>query len=126
MMKICFVIIAAWTGAFALVPTELAQAAYPGSDWSKSADVSVEIGANNHARDPIYHQLQMSFRTEVRKFEFPNGIIVNQTGTRNGKPNYHHSESHTADVRNRHGCHDSAGICTRWNKVHPRRHRPRP
>ena len=128
MMKIRFAVIAACTGTFALVQSELAQAAYPGFDVSKWVEASAEVGmeADNYARDPVYHPSKISFRTEVRKFDFPYGIILDQTSSRNSKRNYHHSQSYPVDVRNRHSCHNSAGICTPWNKVHPRRHRHHP
>jgi hypothetical protein len=127
MMKIRFAVIAAWTGTFALAQTDLAQATHPGSDVPKRVEVNAEVGmgVNDYARDPVYHPSKISFRTEVRKFDFPYGIILDQKSSRNDKRNYHHSQSYTVDVRNGHSCHNSAGVCKRWNKVRPYRHRHR-
>jgi hypothetical protein len=123
-MQIRLAIIAAWAGMLALVQTDLAQAAYFGSAVSKPVEVKAEVGmgVDNWARNSVDHQIQISFREEVREFQFPHGIILNQTHARNRRLNSNHSQSYSVDVRNRHGCYHSTRICTRWIKVH--RHRP--
>jgi hypothetical protein len=100
-MKIRFAIVAAWAGTLAPVQTDLAQAAYPVSDVSKLVDVNAEVGmgVNNRARNPIHHQSQLSFKTEVREFQFPYGIIINQRGPRDDRPPYNHFQSYPVDVR---------------------------
>jgi hypothetical protein len=127
-MKIRFAIIAAWAGTFAPVQTDLAQAAYPVSDVSKRTEMTAEVGirANNRAPGPISHHSQISFKTEVREFEFPYGIIINQRGLRDGRRPYNHSQSYPVDAPNRHSCYNSTGGCARWNEVHPPRHHHRP
>jgi hypothetical protein len=121
-MKIRYAIIAAWAGAFAPAQTDLAQAAYPGSKASKWGELSAEVGMgiNSWTRDSIHHQSQLSFKTEVREFDVPYGIIINQTRARNDNRNHDRSHSYPVDWRNRHNCY-SAGICTQWNKLHPNR-----
>jgi hypothetical protein len=127
-MKIRFAIVAAWAGTLALVQTDFAQAAYLDSGVSKLMEVNTEIGTgvNNRARDPIYHRSQISFKTEVREFEFPYGIIINQRGLRDGRRPYNRSQSYPVGVRNRHSCYNSTDSCARWDEVHPPRQHHRP
>jgi hypothetical protein len=124
-MKIRCTIIAAWAATFAPVQTDLAQAAYSGSDASKWGELSAEVGVgiNSLARDSVRHQAKLSFKTEVRELTFPYGIIINQTISRNDNRNHNRFHSYTVDWRNRHSCYSPAGVCTRWNKA--RRHGPR-
>jgi hypothetical protein len=114
--KMRFAILGAWAGAFALVQTDLAQAAYPGSDAAKRVELKLEVGAgvNYRPRDPDYQQTRTSFKTETRKFEFPYGIIINQTNSRGGMRNYNHSKSDRANIWDRHDC--SINVCAHRNK----------
>ena len=89
------------------------------------------MAAKARPRDPIDYHLQISFKTEVRQFDFPYGIIISQTGSRDGRRGYYRSrsypaESYPADLRNRHGCYSPADLCPPWSKRHAPRHRRHP